>query len=98
MTFSQRIGTVSMACNRDLLEYYSVLGIESSATAEQVMKAFETKAQDLHPDRNPSPDATLHLEYFIEAFQALSSPHSRADYDAGAFATVADAHSPTLIR
>jgi molecular chaperone DnaJ len=78
MTSFQRIGTVSMACNRDPLGYYSVLGIESSATAEQVKKAFEIKAQDLHPDRNPSPDATLHLEYLIEAFQALSNPDSRA--------------------
>ena len=38
-------------------DYYKILGIQKSATAKEVKKAFREKAKLLHPDKNDSPDA-----------------------------------------
>jgi hypothetical protein len=63
------------------------LGVETSATSEEIKRAFKTKAFELHPDRNRAPDATQKFQFLNDAFQELSDPGSRARYDAGSFAT-----------
>lgn len=61
---------------------YEVLGLERSASADDVKAAFRKLAQKFHPDRNPGDDGAQ--ERFKEingAYQVLSDPQKRAMYD-----------------
>jgi len=65
------------------LDYYSILGIPRNASQEIIRKAYYKAARNLHPDRNIAPGDT---EFFLgakEAYEVLSDPKRRADYDAG---------------
>lgn len=64
--------------NRD---YYEVLGISKSDTDEDIRKAFRKKAMEYHPDRNKSPDAESKFKEINEAYQVLSDPNKRAQYN-----------------
>ena len=77
-----------MAYNRDARGYYSALGVPSSATPEEIKKAFKAKAQELHPDRNSAADATAKFQFLNEAFQTLNNADSRTRYDAASFPRV----------
>ncbi len=61
--------------------YYALLGVLRDATAEEVKRAYYEAAQRLHPDKNRAPGET---EMFLEvqqAYEVLSNPHRRAEYD-----------------
>ncbi len=63
-------------------DYYAILGILWDATQEQVKRAYLEAAQRLHPDKNLAPGET---EIFLEvqqAYETLSNPKRRRDYDA----------------
>ena len=63
---------------------YDVLGIEPGATLDEVKRAYRALAKELHPDANP--DDTVAANRFREATEAydlLSDPERRADYDSG---------------
>ena len=64
--------------NRD---YYEVLGISRSNSDEDIRKAFRKKALEYHPDRNKSPDAEAKFKEINEAYQVLSDPQKRAQYN-----------------
>ena len=64
--------------NRD---YYEVLGISRNNTEEEIRKAFRKKALEYHPDRNKSPDAETKFKEINEAYQVLSDPTKRAQYN-----------------
>ncbi len=64
--------------NRD---YYEVLGISKSDTDEDIRKAFRKKAMEYHPDRNKNPDAESKFKEINEAYQVLSDPKKRAQYN-----------------
>jgi molecular chaperone DnaJ len=64
--------------NRD---YYEVLGVSRSNTEEDIRKAFRKKALEYHPDRNKSPDAESKFKEINEAYQVLSDPNKRAQYN-----------------
>ncbi len=63
-------------------DYYSVLGIESSASQEDIKKAFQQKARKLHPDVNKAPDAEERFKEVSEAYAVLSDEDKRRRYDA----------------
>jgi molecular chaperone DnaJ len=77
-----------MAPERD---YYAVLGVPSSATPDQIKRAYRKLAKKYHPDANPG-DKTAgeRFKSLSEAYAVLSDPDKRKHYDMlrkyGAFA------------
>ncbi|KAJ1819064.1 hypothetical protein IWW57_005623 [Coemansia sp. S610] len=61
--------------------YYTLLGVEPSATADEIRTAYMKRAVKVHPDRNPSPTATREFQDLADAYYTLSDPARRADYD-----------------
>jgi len=62
-------------------DYYDVLGVARNVSEEDVRKAFRKKALEFHPDRNKSPGAEGKFKEINEAYQVLSDPAKRAQYD-----------------
>ncbi len=66
----------------DYKDYYQILGVERSASADDVRKAYRKLAMQYHPDRNPgNKQAEEKFKEINEAYQVLSDPQKRARYD-----------------
>ena len=69
---------------RDFIEkdYYAALGVAKDADAAAIKKAYRQLARDLHPDKNPgNTDAENRFKEVSEAYDVLSDPKRRAEYD-----------------
>lgn len=63
-------------------DYYAVLGVDRSASAEEIRKAYRRLAREHHPDANPDdPRAAERFKEIGEAYGVLSDPEQRAQYD-----------------
>jgi curved DNA-binding protein len=62
-------------------DYYKILGLERSATQEEVKMAFRKLARRFHPDVNKEPDAEAHFKELGEAYEVLGDAEKRAAYD-----------------
>lgn len=62
-------------------DYYEVLGVPRTATAEEIKQAYRKLALQYHPDRNKEPDAEERFKEINAAYQVLSDPEKRAMYD-----------------
>ena len=62
-------------------DYYTALGVSSSATLADIKKAFRVKAAAYHPDRNPDPQAPALFRVVQEAYDVLSDADKRQAYD-----------------
>ena len=63
-------------------DYYEVLGIDKGADEAAIKKAYRTLAKKNHPDVNPGDkDAEERFKEINEAYQVLSNPQKRAQYD-----------------
>lgn len=68
-----------MAEKRD---YYEVMGVERTASQDQIKKAYRKKAKECHPDFHPNdPQAEAKFKELNEANEVLSDPDKRAAYD-----------------
>jgi len=63
-------------------DYYKTLGVDRSASADEVRKAYRKLAMQHHPDRNPgNKQAEEKFKEINEAYQVLSDPQKRARFD-----------------
>ena len=70
-------------------DYYEVLDIAKTATADEIKKAYRKKAIQYHPDRNPGDkEAEEKFKEAAEAYEVLSNPDKKARYDQYGFAGV----------
>jgi DnaJ family protein A protein 2 len=62
-------------------KYYDILGVSPSADANQIKKAYIKKSKEFHPDKNKSKDAEEKFKDIAKAYQVLSDPEKRKQYD-----------------
>ncbi|CAG8592687.1 9844_t:CDS:2, partial [Diversispora eburnea] len=66
---------------RDTFTLYYTLGVQKSATEEEIKKAYRRLALRYHPDKNPSATDTDQFKEITHAYEILSDPKKRSVYD-----------------
>jgi DnaJ-class molecular chaperone len=61
--------------------YYDILGVSKDATENEIKKAFRTLSLKYHPDRNQNEDTTEKFQKIGEAYEILSDPEKRNQYE-----------------
>ncbi|HOJ93526.1 MAG TPA: molecular chaperone DnaJ [Dictyoglomaceae bacterium] len=62
-------------------DYYEILGVDRNATQEDIKKAYRKLVRQYHPDLNKDPGAQDKFKEINEAYEVLSDPQKRAQYD-----------------
>lgn len=63
------------------MDYYKVLGVNKTATADEIKKAYRKLAVQFHPDKNKSKEAEAKFKEINQAYEVLSNPQKRTQYD-----------------
>lgn len=64
-------------------DYYKILGVERDASAQELKRAYHKLARELHPDVNPSPEASERFKEITSVYEVLSDPEKRRIVDLG---------------
>lgn len=64
------------------MNYYEVLGVDTSASSDEIAKAYRKLATKFHPDANPdNPEAATKFKEIAAAYEVLGDASKRATYD-----------------
>ncbi|MCX6389040.1 MAG: molecular chaperone DnaJ [Solirubrobacterales bacterium] len=67
-----------------MADHYETLGVDRTASAEEIKKAYRRLARKNHPDQNPDdPKAEARFKEISQAYEVLSDAKKRKDYDRG---------------
>jgi len=61
--------------------FYDILGVSKEASDTEIKKAYRSLSLEFHPDRNPDPNATTKFQEISEAYETLSDPVKKQEYD-----------------
>lgn len=62
-------------------DYYKVLGVSKSATADEIKKAYRKLAVEFHPDKNKSKEAEEKFKEINQAYEVVGNEQKRKQYD-----------------
>ena len=66
----------------DRRDFYEILGVPSTATQDEIQRAYRKLARQHHPDVNKDPGAEDRFKEISEAYNVLVDPQTRRRYDA----------------
>ncbi len=89
-----------MATSEKKRDYYEVLGVPKTASADEIKKAYKKLARKWHPDLNPNnkAEAERRFKEIAEAHSVLSDPEKRKRYDEFGFEGLAEGFDPGRAR
>src|SRR5438034_10944957 len=62
-------------------DYYAILGLQKTASADDIKTAYRRLARKYHPDVSKEKDAEAKFKEMAEAYETLKDPQKRAAYD-----------------